>query len=382
MLRIELKRRSRRCKRCSCLFLALLLTTAQAATITVGPEGCDHKSVQAAIDAASPGDLIEVIEGTYYENVDLNKPLTLRGTDAGDRGVVLDAGGNGPAITISANGVTVVGLAVTNSSYSGILVHSDDNIIIGVSAIDNEYCGIRLDGSRNNSVEDCDFSHNDAAGIKLEVSEWNRILSNTACENADNGIELERSSDNLIANNNISDNGNDGIELKGSKNNCIFSNHATGNMDGLCLELSSDGNQISDNNFSYNDLSGIMLRDSRDNMIEKNEAKKNNQGICLMGSSNTTVRDNNASDNAHHGIHLSYYSWENILYSNQLTGNVEYEAYDESGRNQWDDGAMDNRYGDFDEQAEGCIASNGICNAVYDIPGGSSVDRYPLAALT
>ena len=34
-------------------FLVLLLTTAQAATITVGPDGCDHKSVQAAIDAAT-----------------------------------------------------------------------------------------------------------------------------------------------------------------------------------------------------------------------------------------------------------------------------------------------------------------------------------------
>lgn len=362
-------------------FLVLLLTTAQAVTITVGPEGCDHKSVQVAIDAASPGDLIEVMEGTYYENVDLNKPLTLRGTDGGESRAVLDAGGNGTGITISADGTTVAGLMVINSSYSGILVHSDENIIIGVSAIDNEYCGIRLDGSRNNTVEDSNFSQNGVVGIKLEAAEYNRILSNTACGNGDYGIDLEVSSDNLVTHNSISGSGNDGIELKGSKNNYILSNHATGNMDGVCLELSSDGNQISDNNFSYNDLSGIMLRDSRDNMVEKNVAEKNTEGICLEGSSNTTVRSNNASENAHHGIHLNYYSWENTLYANQLIGNVESEAYDESGRNQWDDGEMGNRYGDFDEPSEGCIASNGICNAAYEIPGGSSVDRYPLAAL-
>lgn len=362
-------------------FLTLLFATAQAATITVGPEGCDHKSVQAAIDAASPEDLIEVMGGTYYENVDLNKPLTLQGTNEGERRAVLDAGGKGPAITVSANGATVAGLMVTNSSYSGILVHSDDNIIFSVSAIDNEYCGIKLEGSRNNTVEDCNLSRNGAMGIKLDDSECNRILSNTACENADNGIELEGSSDNLVAHNSISDNGNDGIELKGSKNNCIFSNNATGNMDGACLELSSDGNQISDNNFSYNDLSGIMLRESEDNLVEKNVANKNTEGICLEGSSNTTVRSNNASENAHYGIHLNDYSWENILYANQIIGNAEYEAYDESGKNQWDDGAMGNLYGDFDEPSESCIASNGVCNAVYEIPGGSSVDRYPLAAL-
>jgi parallel beta-helix repeat protein len=151
--------------------LTLLFTMAQAATITVGPEGCDHKSVQAAIDAASPGDLIEVREGTYYENVDLNKPLILQGTDADERGVVLDAGGKGSAITISANGATVAGLVVTNSSCSGILVHSDDNIIFSVSAIDNEYCGIRLEGSRNNTVEDSNFSRNGAIGITLKDSE-------------------------------------------------------------------------------------------------------------------------------------------------------------------------------------------------------------------
>ncbi len=357
--------------------LALLITGAQAATITIGPEGCDHKSVQAAIDAASPGDLIEVSEGTYYENVDLNKPLTLCGTDGGERGAVLDAGGRGPAITISTNGVTVARIAVTNSSYSGILVHSDDNLIFGVSAIDNEYCGIRLEVSRNNTIEDSDFSHNDVVGIKLEGSECNRILSNTANANADAGIELEDSSENLIANNSISDSVNDGIELKGSKNNCILSNHATGNMDGLCLELSSDGNQISENDLSYNDLSGITVRGSNDNLIEKNEVKKNKEGMCLEGSSNTTIRNNNASDNEY-GIHLNYYSWENTLYSNQLIGNTEYEAYDESGRNQWDDGSAGNHYGDFDEPCEGCIASNGICNAAYKIPGGSSMDRYPL----
>ncbi len=61
-------------------------------------------------------------------------------------------------------------------------------------------------------------------------------------------------------------------------------------------------------------------------------------------------------------------------------GNTESEAYDESGRNRWDDGAAVNRYGDFDEPIEGCIASSGICNAAYEVPGGSSMDGYPLGA--
>lgn len=360
------------------VFLIFLSTAANAATITVGPEGCDYPSLQAAIDAASPGDSIKVRDGIYYEIVDLNKTLTLRGIDAGKGGPMLDAGGKGPAIIISANGVIIEGLDVVNSSDSGILVHSDDNVISGVSANDNGYVGIRLEGANNNTVANNDVNHNGVAGIELKDSRHNKILLNTARGNADTGIELEDSSENLIANNSISDSGNDGIELKGSKNNRIIANQVSGNMDGLCLELDSDGNQVSHNNASYNDLSGIIVRSSSYNLIENNEMAKNKDGIFLEGSSNTTVRSNNASYNVG-GIHLSHYSWENMLYANQLIGNAEYEAYDESGRNQWDDGAAGNRYGDFDEPIEGCITSNGVCIAAYEIPGGSSVDRYPLS---
>ncbi len=179
-------------------FLAFLSTAANAATITVGPDGYDHSSILSAIDAASPGDLIEVSEGRYYENVELNKTLTLRGMDAGEGGPVLDAGGKGPAITISADGVAIEGLVVTNSSDSGILVNSDDNVIFGVLAIDNDYGGIRLECANNNTVTDNNVSFNSAAGIELEDSRHNKIVFNTANENADTGIELEESSENLI----------------------------------------------------------------------------------------------------------------------------------------------------------------------------------------
>ena len=83
--------------------MAFLSSASNAATITVGPEGRDHSSLQSAIDETSPGDLIVVSDGICHENVDLNKPLTLRGMGSKER-PVLDAGGKGPAITISSDG--------------------------------------------------------------------------------------------------------------------------------------------------------------------------------------------------------------------------------------------------------------------------------------
>jgi len=60
--------------------LGLLLTgSAGAATLTVCPSGCAYSGIQTAINAASSGDTIQVQSGTYYENVNVTKQLTLRG---------------------------------------------------------------------------------------------------------------------------------------------------------------------------------------------------------------------------------------------------------------------------------------------------------------
>jgi nitrous oxidase accessory protein NosD len=54
---------------------ALLLGFAQGALITVEA----GESLQAAIDAASPGDVLEVKSGIYRENLNITKQLTLQG---------------------------------------------------------------------------------------------------------------------------------------------------------------------------------------------------------------------------------------------------------------------------------------------------------------
>jgi pectin methylesterase-like acyl-CoA thioesterase len=73
-------------------------------------------SIQAAIDRASPGDLIEVRNGTYFENIRVNKPLVLRGLDSGKGYPIIDGSGNGNTIEISARGVTIEDLIAVNSS--------------------------------------------------------------------------------------------------------------------------------------------------------------------------------------------------------------------------------------------------------------------------
>ena len=62
--------------------LAFSSVTASAETITVCASGCDHTSINAAIGAASDGDVIQLAAETYFEGqqIDtLGKAITLRG---------------------------------------------------------------------------------------------------------------------------------------------------------------------------------------------------------------------------------------------------------------------------------------------------------------
>ena len=100
------------------LAVALLLAgLAQGTTWTVSP----GESIQAAIDAASPGDTILVESGIYRENVNVTKALILKGIGM----PVVDANESGNAITLSAGGVWLEGFVATNSSV-GIKVGSSN----------------------------------------------------------------------------------------------------------------------------------------------------------------------------------------------------------------------------------------------------------------
>ena len=60
------------------------LTTADSGLITA-----DYPTIQAAVDAASPGDTIIVYPGTYTENVDVNKDhLTIQSEKGAEKTIV------------------------------------------------------------------------------------------------------------------------------------------------------------------------------------------------------------------------------------------------------------------------------------------------------
>lgn len=176
--------------------LSIYVGCASAATIyTVCPSGCNYTSIQAAIEAAEPGNIIEVYSGTYYENVNVTKRLILNGVDTGTGKPVVDAGGSGSVIALNANGITLEGFTVTNSGHrsgcryrdAGIMVTSNNNAITGNNVNNNED-GIYLDSSSHNTITVNIVRNNDGYGICISGSYSNNIRGNTACNNNEDGI--------------------------------------------------------------------------------------------------------------------------------------------------------------------------------------------------
>jgi len=130
-------------------------------------------TIQDAIDAAGTGDTITVAAGTYTENVELNKQLTLTGDLTQPGNVVVDAGGSGSAITLTVDGCVLQGFKVQNGEY-GIYVYGSNSNTLSSNCVTGNNVGVKIEGA-------------DASTMSIR---FNEIRSNTqyGLENSGSGI--------------------------------------------------------------------------------------------------------------------------------------------------------------------------------------------------
>lgn len=289
------------------VLIILSMGLAQSATIGVGGTNTSFNSIQSAIDTAEPGDTIDVYSGTYKENVFVYKALKIRGIINGSSMPTIDAGGKGSAITLTADGVLLEGLMMTNSmNGSGIEIASRNNTIIGNMASKNKF-GIYVYSSSNNTIINNDLRYNLYAGVELDDSAHNIISNNNINNNfyviPENskkiglGIVLYNASNNEIRDNIIENNTLDAISTYNSKGNIIENNVLRHNAVGIYL-LNSNESQVEGNQAMNNTKTGMFIESSHDCKVTKNIIKNNSiTGFNLWKSRNSILRGNLISGN-------------------------------------------------------------------------------------
>lgn len=209
------------------LSAALLLLPAAAAqahggrTITVKPTG-STAAIQAAVDAARPGDTIAVRPGVYAgPTVRVNTSgLTIRGS----RAAVIDATGQdfgltvGPAPNIPADCGT--GYAVSDFTIDGMTIRNADDT------------GIFLMGVNRFRVTGGSYLNNGEYGIFPRCSRDGRVDHNSGGGGADATIYV--GVDKFITvDSNVLTNGTLGIELEDTDDTYVRDNVLTGNTVGV-----------------------------------------------------------------------------------------------------------------------------------------------------
>jgi len=356
------------------LFVVAVPVMAYAATLYVASDGGDTQpydtwtkaatSIQTAIDDAGTGDVIIVgssdghSTGTYNENLEVNKQVTIQSENGNSTTTVVASSADDHVFEVTEDNVTINGFSIksaTGSEKAGIYLDTVDDC-----TIENNRCG-------------WDASNKNTRGIYLVTSGSCTISGNTCSYNTGEGIYLKSSSNNNTLSSNIANNNSgDGISFDTCSGNTVTGNTASNNtMDGIRLVPSCSDNTFNNNTASSNGNNGFLIVASSNNNFTGNTANSNtgNHGIYLTSSSdNNTLTSNTADSNAGNGILLEGGSSGNELISNTVTHNDFGIFVTSSSNNTFTSNIMNENNGIYDgdgimlESSSNCVIENNTAN--------------------
>jgi parallel beta-helix repeat protein len=200
-----------------------------------GSEDFPYQTIQEGIDHAHEGWTVFVFNGTYNENVIVNKTLNLDGENR--ESTVIDGGGSEHVVVLSAPGVRISGFNIRNS---------------GKNPFD---AGVKTLSLNSNATIINNKINCNQLGIFLNYAyeySWNLVKNNLIFNNSD-GLYVHWSYNNVISNNIFESNHDDGIEMEAAQQTQITQNILKNNSKcGLYLRASSNRNIIRNNDFIDN----------------------------------------------------------------------------------------------------------------------------------
>jgi len=294
----------------SLVLLAALGGDEMAASRAAGLEGrpdAAHASVlQARVDAAPEGGVVEVGPGTYPGDLVLDRTVTLLGRGRPK----LVGSGSGSVVRVRADGVTVEGFDIDGRGLGDLM---------------RDTAGVHVSG-RNAAVRDCRISGTlfgvylrEANGCSVERCAIRGIPGKDPGEKG-SGIHVWNTDGFRLVDNTVED-VRDGFYIQSSPHGVVRGNTARNLRFGLHY-MFSDGNVFEDNLFE-NGAAGTAIMYSKQIVFRRNRFLHNrgfaSVGLLFKSCDDVTAESNLVADNAR-GIFLEG------SYRNVFRGNVVAES--------------------------------------------------------
>jgi parallel beta-helix repeat protein len=334
------------------LSLALLLATtsgpALAATLRVGDGGA-FQTIAAALKAARTGDVVEIASGTYAESLVIKKKLTLAGVDSGG-GIPVLSPHSGPALQLKGGHAVVENLAIQGHETpataftvadlvdkdAGIVIESDGNSLRKVS-VRGMRNGVLVYG-KGNEITGSDISANAVSGLGVRSGSETAVRQSRFEGNGFYGLYLGWINDPALATGDYADWYKVLMTLKPVEHSEVSGSQFIGNgMSGLVLAQAAFKNTVRDNVMEGNGGkvslpdtvwykgSGIYLScGAMNNLIASNQVTGNDAiGINVTSAVDNRFSQNTVTGNSEIGINISS-STGNRFDANQVSGHKDY----------------------------------------------------------
>ena len=282
------------------MMMFVMVGVVSATTLTVCASECDHTTIQAAVNAATAGDTIEVGAGTYIENLGINKI-----------GITLQGAGSASVTIIGQQWITASDVTIDGFTSDGTIIIDDSGGVISGGTISNNVItgdsyGIRVGYGNGFGVD-----HITIIGNVITANTNKGILFYNAGDYA-----TQRISYITISGNQITTNSGTGISTYGTGPNTIINNIVENNIgNGISIKY-DDGDVVRGNTVTGNDAMGINMHQVTNTIVEYNTVSGHVNPDVV-----TTFWGPLEGVGKGSGIYVHEASTGNIIRSNDIIGN-------------------------------------------------------------
>ncbi|MGE5180200.1 MAG: nitrous oxide reductase family maturation protein NosD [Bacteroidota bacterium] len=313
----------------------------------------------AALARAADGDTVLLTRGVHAGPLRLTRRVTL----IGEPGAIVDGGGSGSVVTVTAGGVRIERLSIRRSGDSsdsldaGVRLAASPGARLSDLRLDDVRYGIAAERCDGLEIEGCTLTGRVIPSIEaapeMDVAAGNGVhvwysrgasVRGTSIRAFMDGIYLSFADSIRVEGCSSSGNGRYGLHTMYCQDNRIERNRFVGNIAG-CAIMFSNHLDLYRNDFLHNRgprTYGILLRDCSDGAFRENRLVDNTVAVFMDDSNRNRIAGNLVQDDGW-GLILFSSCAGNVFTGNDFT-NIDYPVALDMRRtdNQFDDGARGN----------------------------------------